>query len=135
MRVYLDSSALIKRVIREPESDALVAELDDLARSQALLVSTTLAWTEVARVLRANRDTTFREVAAELRDAMSGIAEHPLDSEIMNLSRRIEPNRLRSLDAIHLAAAIALDADLLITYDTRLSEATTLNGLQVSSPT
>lgn len=134
MRVYLDSSALIKRVIREQESSALAAELDDLARRQALLVSTTLAWTEVARVLRFVRDTTFQDVANELRDALSGIAEHPLDFEIMNLSRRLEPNQLRSLDAIHLAAAIALDVDLLITYDKRLAEATTLNGIQVSSP-
>jgi uncharacterized protein len=134
MRVYLDSSALIKRVIREAESEALVEEIDRLHRDNALLISASLAWTEVARVLRNAEDATFQDVADDLRNAMLGVAAHPLDFEIMNLARRVDPNRLRSLDAIHLAAAIALDVDLLITYDARLADACATNGIPVSSP-
>ncbi|MDI2029946.1 PIN domain-containing protein [Saccharopolyspora sp. TS4A08] len=134
MRVYLDSSALIKRVVREAESLALVDEIDDLHRQGALLVSATLAWTEVARVLRVAREASYQEIADDLRNAMLGVAEHPLDFEIMNLSRRVDPHRLRSLDAIHLAAAIALDADLLITYDDRLAAAALASGIPVASP-
>ncbi|GAB3672619.1 PIN domain-containing protein [Saccharopolyspora tripterygii] len=134
MRVYLDSSAVIKRVLREAESQALVDELDELHRQGALLVSTTLTWTEVARVLRVGQDATYREIADDLRNAMLGVAEHPLDLEIMNLSRRVDPNRLRSLDAIHLAAAVAVDADLLITYDDRLAAAALASGIPVASP-
>lgn len=134
MRVYLDSSAVIKRVLREAESQALVDELDELHRQGALLVSTTLTWTEVARVLRVGQDATYQEIADDLRNAMLGVAEHPLDLEIMNLSRRVDPNRLRSLDAIHLAAAVAVDADLLITYDDRLAAAALASGIPVASP-
>ncbi|GAA0532151.1 ribonuclease VapC [Saccharopolyspora subtropica] len=134
MRVYLDSSALIKRVVREAESDALVDEIDRLHRAQALLVSTSLAWTEVARALRNAWNTTFQDVAEDLRNAMLGVAEHPLDFDIMNLARRVDPNGLPSLDAIHLGAAIALDVDVMITYDARLAEATRANGIRVSSP-
>ncbi|QUH01066.1 PIN domain-containing protein [Saccharopolyspora erythraea] len=134
MRVYVDSSAILKRAFLEAESLPLAEEIDRLHLDKALLVSTSLAWTEVARALRNRVGATYQEIADDLRTAMLGIAEHPLDFEIMNFARRVEPNRLRSLDAIHLAAAIALDADLMITYDARLAEATTANGIRVSSP-
>lgn len=134
MRVYVDSSALLKRAVKEAESVALVEEIDRFHRDGVLLVSTSLAWTEVARVLRSHASSSYQDVADDLRAVMSGIAEHPLDAEIMNLSRRVEPDALRSLDAIHLAAAIALDADLMITYDARLTEAALKNGILVSAP-
>ncbi|MGW0890338.1 PIN domain-containing protein [Saccharopolyspora sp. NPDC002578] len=134
MRVYVDSSALLKRAVREAESEPLAEEIDRFHREGVLLVSTSLAWTEVARALRNRGSMSYQEVADDLRAAMSGIAEHPLDSEIMNLSRRVEPDLLRSLDAIHLAAAIALDADLMITYAARLADATVKNGILVSAP-
>lgn len=134
MRVYVDSSALLKRAIKEAESEPLAEEIDRLHRDGALLLSASLAWTEVARALRTRAAASYQEMAEDLRQAMLGIAEHPLDAEIMNLSRRIEPNQLRSLDAIHLAAAIAVDADLMITYDARLAEAADANGIPVSAP-
>jgi hypothetical protein len=52
----------------------------------------------------------------------------------VSLARRIEPNLLRSLDAIHLATAVLLDADTVLTYDDRLAEAARYNGLTVSAP-
>ena len=134
MRVYVDSSALLKRAIKEAESEPLAEEIDRLHRDGALLLSASLAWTEVAGALRTRAAASYQEMAEDLRQAMLGIAEHPLDAEIMNLSRRIEPNQLRSLDAIHLAAAIAVDADLMITYDARLAEAADANGIPVSAP-
>jgi uncharacterized protein len=134
MRVYLDSSALLKRTFREADSEALVETIDRFHRDSALLVSASLAWTEVARALRNAANAAYTSVADDLRQAMLGIAEHPLDIEIMNLARRVEPNRLRSLDAIHLAAAIALDADVMVTYDARLADASAANGILVSTP-
>lgn len=134
MRAYLDSSALIKRAILEDESASLVSEIDRLHSEAALLVSTSLAWAEVARALRNRANGTYRDVADDLWQAMLGIAEHPLDAEVMNLARRVEPNRLRSLDGIHLAAAIVLDADVVFTYDDRLAEAVDLNGIAVRAP-
>lgn len=134
MRVYLDSSALIKRAVLEDESRALVDELDRFHGDQALLVSTSLAWAEVSRALRNRSNGSYKDVVDDLWQAMLGVAEHPLDNEIMNLARRVEPNRLRSLDAIHLAAAIALDADVMVTYDDRLAEAADVNGIAVRTP-
>ncbi len=49
---------------------------------------------------------------------------------------RLDPTILRTLDAVHLDAALALgdDLDSVVTYDDRLAEAARLNGVQVTSP-
>ena len=47
---------------------------------------------------------------------------------------RSAPNVLRSLDAIHLATAILVDADVVITYDDRLAAAARHNDVTVSAP-
>jgi hypothetical protein len=53
---------------------------------------------------------------------------------VVSLARRIEPNVLRTLDAIHLATAVLLDVDAVLTYDERLALAARHNGLAVSAP-
>lgn len=65
---------------------------------------------------------------------MSGVAEHPVVDEVVSLGQRLDPNRLRSLDAIHVASAMLLDADLLITYDDRMADAGQRNGLRCAAP-
>jgi uncharacterized protein len=134
MRVYLDSSAAIKRVVPEAESSALVDALDDLADAGDLLLSSSLAWIEVARALRARFGHRLARVAADVDAALSGVAEHPLGPDVVSLARRIDPDALRSLDAIHLASALLVDADLVLTYDVRLAGACRENGVAVRSP-
>jgi predicted nucleic acid-binding protein len=133
MRIYFDSSALIKRVVAEEESDALVDFLDDHYHEGDLLASSSLAWVEVSRAVlaRAKRPSD----AAELIDgAMSGIDERTLTGEVVSVARRIEPLILRTLDALHLATAVLTDADLVVTYDDRLAEACRRNALAVAAP-
>ena len=134
MRVYLDSSAAIKRVVAESRSDALVSAVDRHHAQGDLLVSSSLAWVEVARALRRRVGAGFAEVAADVDDALSGVAEHPIGAEVVSLARRVRPHVLRSLDAVHLALALLVDADLLLTYDDWLADACADNGLAVASP-
>ncbi|MGH3613322.1 MAG: hypothetical protein ACRDRK_12170 [Pseudonocardia sp.] len=54
--------------------------------------------------------------------------------EVVSLARRVSPDALRSLDAIHLASALLVDADLVSTYDGRLALACEENGLAVAKP-
>jgi predicted nucleic acid-binding protein len=68
------------------------------------------------------------------RDASRCSAEHPVGDEVVSLSQRLNPHRLRPLDAIHVASAMLLDADLLITYDDRMSDAGQHNGLRCAAP-
>lgn len=134
MRVYLDSSALVKRVIDEPGSERLRAALRDHVDRRDLLVSSQLATIEVSRALRNRFDLSYAEAAGTVDDAMSGVAEYPVDDKVLILGRRLDPNRLRSLDAIHVASAILLDVDLLVTYDDRMANAGRQNGLRCTAP-
>lgn len=134
MRVYLDSSAIIKRVVAEPQSDALVSAVDRHHTQGDLLVSSSLAWVEVARALRRRVGAGFVDIAADVESALSGVAEHPVAAEVVSLARRVRPHVLCSLDAVHLASALLVDADLLLTYDDRLAVACVDNGLAVTSP-
>ncbi len=134
MRVYLDSSALIKRSIVEVESDAFVAALDEHHRAGDFLVSSSLAWVEVTRALRTATGGSIAGVAADVDGALSGVAEYPLTGAVVSLARRVGPNVLRSLDALHVATALLVDSDLLLTYDDRLAAACTSGGILTASP-
>lgn len=134
MRVYCDSSALIKRVVREAESAILVTALAAHHAAADVLVASSLASVEVARALRARLCAGPAEVAGHVDDALSGVAEYPVGPQVLGLARRVNPNALRSLDAIHLATALLLDADLVLTYDDRLAESCRENALAVACP-
>lgn len=138
MRVYVDSSAVLKRVIDEPESGALADALDQFHEDDAALVTSELATVEVGRALlrlAAQTGLLPREsVNAAHADAFAGLYEHEISGQVVALARRVRPHVLRSLDAIHLVTAMLVDADVLITYDDRLADAGRENGLAVSSP-
>lgn len=135
MRIYVHPSALLKRVFMESESVALGAALRSYANADHVLVSSSLAWVEVSRAVRsyASRDTGV-DVDAVIEAALSGLLEQPIAPEIIALARRLNPPVLRSLDAIHIAAALLLDADLVLAYDQRLLDAAAHNGLTTLSP-
>ncbi|TDD62556.1 PIN domain-containing protein [Kribbella antibiotica] len=131
--VYVDSSALIKRVVVEEESTGLLEFLDEHYQQGDLLVTSSLGRTEIARVVLRYASTPI--VATDLLDeAMSGIDERPITADVLSLGRRITPPVLRTLDAIHLASALILDADVVVTYDDRLADACRGNSLAVAMP-
>jgi predicted nucleic acid-binding protein len=125
---YLDSSALIKLVIPEAESEQLRGELARWSRH----ASTALARTEVVRAA-ARVDAAARERARRVVRAISLIA---VTDEILDVAAELEPAALRSLDAVHLASALSLEGALgtVVTYDVRLGEAATAAGLDVRAP-
>lgn len=129
--VYIDTSALLKRVVVESESGAVRTFLRNGVAGGDLLVSSSLAWLEVWRALRRAGLTDTTAVAEA---ALSGIAEFPLDDVVLLRARRVGQDQLRSLDAIHLAAAIAVGADSLLTYDDRLASSAAAVGLNVLAP-
>lgn len=135
MRAYVDSSALLKRIFAEGESTALKASLSLHAQEGVALASSALAWIEVSRAVRAyaNNNSAI-DVDEPVGAALSGILEKPISPEVVALARRLRAPVMRSLDAIHLASALLLDADLLIAYDQRLLAAARHHGITVSSP-
>lgn len=128
---YVDSSALLKLALHEPEESAL--ESDFLARRG--LVASALVALECRRAARRHSDHRAAGVVEDLLDAVYLLEMTPA---ILDRAARVDPPRLRSLDAIHLATALSIDAqdnDLeVITYDIRLAEAAAANGLRVVRP-
>lgn len=136
MRVYVDSSALIKRSLEETESDALEAAFDRYVADAAVIVSSSLAWIEVSRALRTGLDSGYDEAQVHdaVEGALSGVAERLITGDVVGLARRVGPPLLRTLDAVHLATAILLDVDVVVAYDARLVDACRQNGLNVTTP-
>ncbi len=124
---YLDSSAIVKLVAREPGTPELVEEV----RADSEIVSSALAWTEVIRAVRRSGGRAVRAEAV-----LERIALVPIDDGVIRRASRLSPVGLRTLDAIHLATALSLEGDIaaLVTYDVRLAEAATTAGLEVRSP-
>jgi predicted nucleic acid-binding protein len=114
-------------VFVEPESAQVAALLLERNTSGELLASSELAWVEISRaLLRAG----VVDVESELAKACAGIAQQRLDARIVTRARTIGPPTLRSLDAIHLAAALSLGATEMLTFDHRLAEAATAAGVK-----
>ena len=126
--VYLDSSALVKLVVREPESVALGRFL----RRHPRRVSCALARTEVPRAVRHLGSAPLRRARRLLRR----VDLIRLDDALFDAAAALDPRVLRSLDAIHLAAAQQLSSELdaVVTYDERMAEAAELLGFTVEAP-
>jgi hypothetical protein len=131
---YADSSALVKIVRDEPESEALRAYLVD-----ADLVSSELALTEVPRAVRraAALDPLLKldVLLARASETLDAVALQPLDRALLRAAGALAEPALRSLDAIHVAAAVDLGPlDAFVTYDERLAAAARLSGLRTVAP-
>ena len=126
--VYADTSAVLKRMVPEAESDAVRAHLRQCLDAGDLVLASSLTWLEVWRALRRLHDP---EIQVGMRRTMSGIEEFPLDDGVLETARRIGGDSLRSLDAIHLASAVMMGAHSIMTFDVRLAEAARSAGIGV----
>ena len=126
--VYVDSSAMVKLMVEEAESDALRTYLG----SAGPLTSSILTTVEVSRAVARWAPNATVEMAATL-DSLVVVA---FDARIAARAAALGPASLRTLDAIHLATALELAGELtaLVTYDARLSAAARDLGLPVVAP-
>jgi predicted nucleic acid-binding protein len=126
---YLDTSALVKLVIAEPETPALRSWLLGTERDA---VSCDLARAELLRAVR--RAAPDRAVQA--RAVLDSITLLEVTTSTFEAAGLLDPTILRALDAVHLAAALALGDDLeaIVAYDDRLIQAARLNGIHAISP-
>ena len=124
---YFDSSAIVKLVHLEPESQALI---DYLCDDQIEASTSVIAEIEVWRALK-----RLRAAGSEASEAMRGFFLLNLDAETREDAGNLGASTLRSLDAIHLATAMAIDHEVeFITYDERLATAAREHRLRVVQP-
>jgi predicted nucleic acid-binding protein len=125
---YIDSSAIVKLAVAEPESAALRRYLS----RRRPLVSSALARTEVARALMPSGP----EAVARGELVLRRIQLVRVNDRVLSEAGRMTPMELRSLDAIHLASARQLGSSVrqIVTYDERMADAAQADGWPVSSP-
>ncbi|MGH2716201.1 MAG: type II toxin-antitoxin system VapC family toxin, partial [Thermoleophilaceae bacterium] len=113
---YLDSSALVKAVVEEAESSALA----DWLRDKDRLAACELVRVETVRAVR----VWDAAAVPRARQAVGALILIRLDDDLYEMAADLEPPFLRSLDAIHLAAALSMGRDLagVVTYDGRMAE-------------
>lgn len=128
--LYLDTSALVKLVLPEPETTALTELIGEWPER----ISSALSRVELLRAVAragAGKDTLRR---AETVVSRVGLVR--VDDEVLGVASRLDPPELRPLDAIQLATALSIGEDLggLVAYDSRLAEAARASGIPVLTP-
>jgi predicted nucleic acid-binding protein len=126
--IYVDTSAVLKLVVEEKESSAAAKYLSTAVAHGNQLAASMLLYTEL-------------HCAAHRRGIPSQLVNTVLSGfNLVDLARSdlmyaaALPGGLRSAAAIHLAAAIRLQADLLVAYDAELLVSAVDAGLNVLSP-
>lgn len=126
MIAYLDASIVVPLIKIEDASDELQSYLQELRDDGHLLVSSRLLETEVRRA--AVRQGISQATVTTLLDTINIFELTPAD--YITAGRFVFEN-LGSLDALHLAAALRVPADVMLSDDARLVEASEASGLPV----
>jgi uncharacterized protein len=128
--IYLDASALVKLAVTEPESAALARWL---VKNEGLIrVSSPIIRVEVPRaVWRADPGSLPQAYTIVRRVRTINLTE-----AVLTRAAGVRPNVLRTLDAIHVASAMSVRADLtaLVSYDKRMLVAAQEAGLPTACP-
>jgi uncharacterized protein len=128
--IYLDSSALVKLAITEPESAGLLSWL--AAQPNLVRVASTLIRVEVPRAVWRAEPSALPESYLVIRRT----TEIELSDEVLSKAAGVKPVTLHAIDAIHLASALVLRRELtaFVSYDKRLLAAAKEAGLPTASP-
>jgi uncharacterized protein len=124
---YLDTSAALKLLVEEAESDALARAID---REGPDLVACWLLETEMRRA--AHREPALTQQA--VTELLEGIDLYEVPSALFREAGLLAGTQLRSLDALHLAAAVRIGVDRVVTYDARMAGSAEFLGINTVAP-
>ena len=137
MIAYVDTSTLIKVIVDEPGSE-MAAQIwetaDTLAAVRLIEVEARAA---LAAALRTGRLTTARHRRAVkvLTELLNQLDLSEVTADIITVAGRLaEAHALRGYDAVHLAGAVLVGADVLTSADTTLCDAASAEGIAVANP-
>jgi uncharacterized protein len=126
--IYLDTSALGRVLLAEPDADPI----------RGVLAGHAVWWSSELLVVELRRLAAREGLAPAAEDLLGAIRLAPIDSASLGRASRVEPMAVRSLDAIHLEAAVALhrgdEIDGVLTYARQLQAGCSHHGLPVHAP-
>lgn len=126
--LYVDTSALGRLLLAEPDAPAIRDELRGFERHLA------------SRLLRIelHRLALRHGLSDEAEELLGAVGMVPLDETILAAAESVAPSSVATLDAIHLLSALRLAeaelVDSILTYDVRLAGAAREHGLPVLAP-
>jgi predicted nucleic acid-binding protein len=126
--IYLDTSAAAKLLVEESESSRLAAFLDGIEAEEHIM-SSALLETELRRF-----GTRMDLPQSAVTDLLTRVGLVEPDRSLFYEAGLLPGRHLRSLDALHLATAVRVDASAVVAYDHRLLEAARSLGLETMSP-
>ena len=134
MKVFFDSSALVKRYVPEIGTDVVLA----LCEEASELGLSVICYPEIISALsRLRREKAID--GAQYVNVKQGIARDLTDAALCNISETtvlqsillLEENTLRAMDAFHIASALEWEADLFVSSDLHQIKAAKKAGLTV----
>jgi predicted nucleic acid-binding protein len=136
MRVFFDTSAFVKRYIRETGTDIVLAWCN---RATEIGLSGIVLPEMISAFCRLHRESKITN--AQYRQLKSLLLADIEDAAICDLTpivlghaiSSLETNVLRGMDAIHIGSAVALKADVFISADKRQRDAAVRAGLRVEA--
>lgn len=126
--IYVDTSAIGRVLLAEPEAEAI----------RDLLTTHDTWWSSELLVVELRRLAARESLEARAEEYLEGFQLMPVDSASLERASRVAPTTVRSLDAIHLEAAVQLrdrsEINGVLTYDHQLHTGCTHHGLAVHAP-
>lgn len=136
MRVFFDSSAFVKRYVREAGTDTVLAWCDQASEIGLSAIALPEMISAFCRLRRENKidDTQYRQLKSNLLADLEDAALCDVTPQVLAQAlASLENNILRGMDAIHIGSAVALKADVFISADQRQCEAALRAELRVES--
>lgn len=129
---YVESTALVKLILDEPGSVAMMRWLDGLLDAGGSVLTSDLGRTEAYRAVARNKPLALPGA----RVILDGLLRVRVVEQTYVLAMELEPAVLRTLDALHLAVVLGLDGRCagIVTYDRRLVDAADMLGIRTVSP-
>jgi uncharacterized protein len=134
MRVFLDTSAFVKRYIEEPGTDKVI----EICRQAEHMVLCVICLPEMISTLnrlvregRLSADDYKKTRDLILREIEDAEICYVTPDVVTRTMRCLENNALRAMDALHLGCALMVESDLFVSSDQRQIEAAKRVGLKV----
>lgn len=133
--LYVDTSALVKLLVREVESEAIEVEILRWPKLATSLITEVELPRAVSRA-REDRPDAVIDGSVVLQGILASATVVPFGEGIVEEARRVQPVHVGALDAIHVASALSLGGDLaaVATYDKRMQEALVRAKVEVLAP-
>ena len=132
MNIYIDTSTFLRGFLQDSVDHAAIKALLTSA-DDGTLTSSELLWLEADRaVIRLSHEShDFESLAQDVKDALGHVTMVPLRRSTINAARRI-PQVIKSLDALHIAAAESLGdlLDCVVTYDGTMTAVLNQRGVK-----